>query len=92
MVNAYLNMKLSNPEDKRPMWKFKFSCIDHGVEQSHELGLRKRKRTRRISIVGAAKFGIFTVGSAHSFFFLRAHFFSVGDLSLAPTPRPQFFF
>ena len=25
------------------------------------------------------------------FFFLRAHYFSVGDLSLAPTPRPQFF-
>ena len=49
MVNAYLNMKLSNPEDKRPMWKFKFSCIDHGVDQSHELGLRKRKRTENKS-------------------------------------------
>ena len=35
-------MKLSKPEDNRPLWKFKFSIIQHGIKTTPTLGLRKR--------------------------------------------------
>ena len=43
IVCAFLNMKLSNPNDKRPLWEFKHSIINSQKDAASKLGLRKRK-------------------------------------------------
>ena len=41
IVCAYLNMKMSNPEDKRPIWMYKHALVSYS--QTHAPALRLRK-------------------------------------------------
>ena len=46
IVWAFLNMKLSKPNDNRPMWKFKHSLINEYKNEAQKLGFRRRNSTR----------------------------------------------
>ena len=46
IVWAFLNKKLSKPNDNRPMWKFKHSLINEYKNEAQKLGVRKRNSTR----------------------------------------------
>ena len=42
VVCAFLNMKLSNPNDRRPIWKYKHSLVSYTMEHAPHLGFRQR--------------------------------------------------
>ena len=42
VVCAYLNMKMSNPKDKRPFWMYKHSLVEYTQKHAPALNLRKR--------------------------------------------------
>ena len=48
IVCAYLNMKMSNPEDKRPIWMYKHALVSYS--QTHAPALRLRKRNTSVII------------------------------------------
>ena len=45
IVWAFLNMKLSKPNDNRPMWKYKHSLINEYKSEVQKFGFRKRNTT-----------------------------------------------
>ena len=44
VVCAFLNMKLSNVNDKRAIWKFKHSLVSYTQQNAPSSGLRKRSK------------------------------------------------
>ena len=40
IVWGFLNMKLSKPNDNRPIWKFKHSLINENKHEAQKLGFR----------------------------------------------------
>ena len=43
IVCAFLNMKLSKPNDNRPIWKFKHKLVEHTMTNAPQFGFRKRR-------------------------------------------------